>query len=74
MKVQLADGSELDIPAGYCPRCTIKDPSVKARLMYSHQDLAHELDIDMSKHYDCPVCKHHQVVIVDNPDYKKPEE
>jgi len=69
MKIQLSDGTELDIPENTCPRCKLDEDRTCDLVLAEIQPYAKPSEIDMPVNWGCPVCHHVQVVIIDNPDY-----
>lgn len=72
MKIQMPDGSEMEIPVGICPKCFINSSGETQNEMPHIRDLpAKSHELDMQKIYNCPGCGHTQIVLVDNPAYDK---
>jgi len=77
MRVQMPDGSEMDIPPNMCPKCYIdvdREEGTATKMTLDQTLPAKSSEIDMAQIWICPDCQHKQIVIIDNPNYVKSDD
>ncbi len=73
MKIQMPDGSELEIAKNMCPKCYIdvdREEGTATKMVQHPAPKADKYEIDMLEIWICTDCRHKQIVVVDNPNYE----